>query len=85
MSIELSLPLISLIVGVFGAVLGAWMTIKIGMAKFETWRDIRDGNIKDLLRDMVLTKEDVYVHDNEIGALFEVNKMTRLSRPGIRR
>lgn len=85
MSIELSLPLISLIVGVFGAVLGSWMTIKVGMAKFETWREIRDGNIKDLLRDNVLIKEDVYVHDNELAALFEVTKMTRLSRPGMRR
>jgi uncharacterized protein YneF (UPF0154 family) len=76
--------LLSFLVGVGGAGITAYVSIKVMMAKFETWRDIRDGNIRDLMKDMATAKEDIYVHDVELATLYDVQKMPRLNRQRIR-
>ena len=83
--LEFNTLIVAFIVGIGGAALTAFISMKIMMAKFETWRDIRDGNIRDLMKDMVLVKEDVYVHDAELATLYEAGKMQRLIRQGMRR
>jgi hypothetical protein len=85
MSSEINTLVLAFVVGIGGAALTAFVSMKIMMAKFETWRDIRDGNIRDLMKDMVLVKEDVYVHDAEISTVYEVLKIQRLIRQGMRR
>ena len=84
-SSEINSLALGFVVGIGGAALTAFVSMKIMMAKFETWRDIRDGNIRDLMKDMVLAKEDIYVHDAELATLYEVAKMPRLIRQGMRR
>jgi uncharacterized protein YneF (UPF0154 family) len=85
MASEINTLVLAFVVGIGGAALTAFVSMKIMMAKFETWRDIRDGNIRDLMKDMVLVKEDVYVHDAEISTVYEVLKIQRLIRQGMRR
>jgi hypothetical protein len=85
MAIDANQLVVAITVGIGGGVLSAFVTMKVMLAKFEEWRGIRDGNIKDLMSDMVLCKEDVWVHDAEIATLYELQKMPRIIRQGMRR
>jgi hypothetical protein len=76
--------IVSLIVGLTGGMVGAYIGMKVGLVRLETWRDIVDGDIKALSRDMRLHQEDLLVHDMEIGDVMRKCDMDRIVRQRVR-
>jgi len=75
----------SLLASVGGTVVGAWIGSRIAMAKLEVWKDIRDGDIRSAAEDVGRLKEDVGIHEVEIGTLMAIEGLPRASRQLLRR
>lgn len=75
---------LSLVVGVAGGCIGAYVGMKIGIVKLETWRQIMDGDVKSAQREIGLLREDCLVFDMEIGDIMRLVHIARIRRQGLR-
>ena len=81
--LDLLLPLMSLVVGVFGGVIGAYVGMKVGIARLEEWKDAAKDAIDEAKKDIRRHSDDLLVHDVEIGDLMGRAGMTRVRRQRI--
>jgi hypothetical protein len=77
---EISVPLVSLLVGLIGSACGVFIGIKIGIARLETWRDICDVEVARLKSRTEVHGDDLLIHDMEIGTLMQKQGMERIRR-----
>lgn len=78
------LSAMSLIVGIVGGCIGAFFTMKVGVVRLETWRDIVDGQLTAAQRDIGMLRDDSLVHDMEIGDVMRQLSIARISRQRVR-
>lgn len=78
------IPIISLFVGIFGGALGAWVGVKMSIARLEFWKEMTDGKIKELSRNSDLHHDDLMAHDFEIGNALSKLVIPRVTRQRIR-
>jgi hypothetical protein len=74
----------SLIFGISGMIFGNIMGSKVALARVETWIDIREGDIEALRRDRDLHRDDLLVHDIEIGSALNALNLPRVRRQQVR-
>lgn len=80
MNADAAATLVSLVVGVFGGALGAYVGMRVGLARLETWKLMAAENLKNLDKAVGLLKEDSLVHDMEIESLMGHANMVRVRR-----
>jgi hypothetical protein len=90
-SIQLIQIAVSLVVGLGGGWLGAYMTMKIVTVKMEArldahevWRGITDGAINRNTVDISAHRDDIRTHDIEIDEIMRVGGLQRIRRQDIR-
>jgi hypothetical protein len=74
----------SLVFGIAGMIFGNIMGSKVAITRIETWIDIREGDIEALRRDRDLHRDDLLVHDIEIGSALAALNIARVRRQSIR-
>jgi hypothetical protein len=74
----------SLLLGITGMIFGHLMGSKLAIARVEAWIEIRETDIKSLRRDRDLQRDDILVHDIEIGSAFDALNLPRVRRQAIR-
>lgn len=72
--------ILSFIVGIVGGVFGAYVGMKVGIAKLETWREITQDAIHSLQGDVRVLNDDSLIHDLEIADLLYLAKIPRKTR-----
>lgn len=72
------------VMSALGSAAGVWVTIKVGLAKLETWRDIAQGTLHDHGRDLSLLKEDTTVLDTEMDRVYQDRGWHRAQRQRMR-
>ncbi len=80
MPTEVSVPLISLLVGILGSAIGVIVTLKVCLTRLETWRDITDTEVSRLKSKAEVHGDDLLIHDMEIGSLMQKQGMERIRR-----
>ncbi|HEX5461899.1 MAG TPA: hypothetical protein VFX20_18185 [Steroidobacteraceae bacterium] len=75
---------LSLVVGIAGGFIGAYVGMRVGVAKLETWRDLTSPKLDDLANKVTLHDEDLNVFDMEIGTLMEKAGVRRVRRQRMR-
>lgn len=78
--VQIVFLVLSFFVGIIGGVLGAYVGMRVGVAKLETWREITQEAIHSLQGDVRVLNEDSLIHDLEIADLMYIAKLPRKSR-----
>lgn len=78
--VQIVFLVLSFFVGIIGGVLGAYVGMRIGIVKLETWREITQDAIQSMQGDVRVLNEDSLVHDLEIADLMHIAKMPRKRR-----
>lgn len=77
---EISIPLVSLLVGLLGSACGVIIGMKVAQAKLEAWRDITEVEVSRLKSRAEIHGDDLLIHDMEIGTLMQHQGMERIRR-----
>lgn len=71
---------VSLLIGMFGGMLGAYVGMKVGIARLEEWRFTVDRNLTKLDSAAAIFRDDILVLDIEVDRLMASQKMERTRR-----
>jgi hypothetical protein len=74
----------SLIAGLTAGGLGAYVGIRVAIAGLTTWKDIRDGDIKAMQRQVDVHGDDILTLDYEVGTLMTAASIPRARRQRVR-
>jgi hypothetical protein len=67
-----------------GSGIAAFVVMKVGVAKLETWKDFADGNINRTIATVGRHGDDILIHDVELGNLHQSLGMERVRRQMVR-
>lgn len=74
------LPLLSLVIGICGGLIGAYVGMKVGMAKLEVhMEDVRE-RLDTVSRNVYSHNEDILIHDVELEDVMRKLEMPRKRR-----
>jgi hypothetical protein len=77
-------PVLSLICGVGGGALGAWIGVTVKITRLETRMGRALSDIRELDRDSARHNEDLLVHDMELNLALKALKIPRQTRQRLR-
>jgi hypothetical protein len=79
---------ISLIVGIVSGgatgIISSYLGVQLALARLETWKSIRDGNIDWLMVRAGIYNDDLTAHDLEIGQIMAHLNIARVVRQRLR-
>ena len=78
------LSALSLSVGIVGSCIGAYITMKVGLVRLETWRQLMAEAIKDAQGDIRILTDDSVTYDTELGLIMGHLKINRTRRQRFR-
>jgi|HubBroStandDraft_3_1064219.scaffolds.fasta_scaffold140769_2 hypothetical protein len=87
MSISIVIALLSamsLIVGITGGCIGAYVTMKVGVVRLETWRELMSEALKDAQGDIRVLTDDSVTYDTELGLVMGHLNIARTRRQRFR-
>lgn len=67
-----------------GSGIAAFVVMKIGVAKLETWKEFADGNINRTIAAVGRHGDDLLIHDMELGNLHNSLGLERVRRQMVR-
>lgn len=83
-TLNIWMPLVTLFVGIFGGGLGAWIGVKVAIARLEFWKEMTDGKIKELNQRSDWHHDDLMAHDFELAMALPKIGLGRAPRQRIR-
>jgi hypothetical protein len=84
MNPNLLIPILSAL-ALIGSGVGAYIGVRVAIARIETWREITDANINRLTNRVDLLSEDCAVFNTELGWLMREAGRDRANRQELRR
>jgi hypothetical protein len=78
--IQIASLALSFVIGIIGGIFGAYVGMKVGIAKLEIWREITQDAIDGLQKDVRSLNEDSLMHDLELAGLLRAANQPRAMR-----